>query len=492
MSGLLERARSVFKRRPKNEEDDDESQFDDQRDDRFDDDERFDRDDRGPISPVVGPNGVETTRPQQHHGQPHHAQPQHHPNKPGQHHGHPHQPANHHPPRPQTGDGQQPLPQVPATRSGQLEIALHNNTNSSTVYASITGQAIDRNNALFLLSSDAETPYYPSSPSATGTKLAQDISIQLGRPGNTVYATIPRLAGGRIWFSIDRPLVFALNPGPGLVEPSIFNNADPNHSTNFGFAEFTFNSFQIFANISYVDFVGLPVALSLEDTNGSTQHVSGIGANGLETIAQGLRAQTAKDGRRWSSLIVPRNNGQTLRVLSPNSAILLNPSFFQTYWTDYVNAVYDRYASQRLTIDTQASYGRVSGQVVNGNLNFGAGGTFPRPTAADIFSCSSGPFATGSNAEANAIIPRLAAAFNRSTLLVSSEQPDGVGPKRYYREATTNHYARIVHAANLDGHGYAFPYDDVTPTGGVPQEGAVFSYSPALMTVSVGGRHAHA
>ena len=48
------------------------------------------------------------------------------------------------------------------------------------------------------------------------------------------------------------------------------------------------------------------------------------------------------------------------------------------------------------------------------------------------------------------------------------------------------HYARIVHNANLDGHGYAFPYDDVTPDGGVPQEGAVFSYSPALLIVTAG------
>ena len=28
------------------------------------------------------------------------------------------------------------------------------------------------------------------------------------------------------------------------------------------------------------------------------------------------------------------------------------------------------------------------------------------------------------------------------------------------------HYARIVHAANVDGLGYTFPYDDVTPDGG--------------------------
>ncbi|KAK3714072.1 hypothetical protein LTR37_008101 [Vermiconidia calcicola] len=232
--------------------------------------------------------------------------------------------------------------------------------------------------------------------------------------------------------------------------------------------------------------------MTLEDTNRTSQHVSGMPANGLETVAQGLRSQTAKDGRRWSSLIVNGKDGRLLRVLSPNSGILLNPSWFQTYWTDYVNNVYNRYMTQRLIIDTQAAFGNATGRVdMSRNFNFGAGGSFPRPSAADIFTCSTGPFATGNNAERNTIIPRLAAAFNRSTLLISNNQPDGVGPRDYYRNPTTNHYARVVHNANLDGKGYAFPYDDVTPDGGVPQEGAVFSFSPALLTVSVGGRNAH-
>ena len=301
------------------------------------------------------------------------------------------------------------------------------------------GQAIDRGNALFLLSADAETPYYPASPSQTGTRLTQNVSIDLGRPGNTVYATIPRLAGGRIWFSMGAPLHFAINPGPGLVEPSIFNQADPNHNTNFGFAEFTFNSAQVFANITYVDFVGLPISLTLEDTNGTRQHVSGMGVNGMHQVADGLRAQTQRDGRRWSSLVVNNKNGQVLRVLSPNSGILLNPSWFQTYWTNYVNEVYNHYTNSHLQVDTQAGFGNASGQVgMDRTLNFGAGGSFPRPSAGDIFSCSTGPFATGANAETNTIIPRLSAAFNRSTLLLSSNQPDGVEPRQYYRNATTN------------------------------------------------------
>lgn len=268
--------------------------------------------------------------------------------------------------------------------------------------------------------------------------MSQNVSINLGAPGNTVTATIPRLAGARIWFSIGAPLVFKVNPGPGLVEPSVFNQADPNINTNFGFAEFTFNSAQVFANISYVDFVGPPISLSLTDTSGTTQHVSGLPANGLNTVCTALQAQTAKDGQPWSSLIV-QHNGQNLRVLSPNSGILLNSSWFQNYWTDYVNQVYSKYNTTPLTVGTQASYGNVNGQT-NGSssLNYGAGGQFAKPSAADIFSNSSGPFATGSNAETNAIIPRLAAAFNRSTLLLSNNTPDGTNPSQYYQNAITN------------------------------------------------------
>ena len=54
-------------------------------------------------------------------------------------------------------------------------------------------------------------------------------------------------------------------------------------------------------------------------------------------------------------------------------------------------------------------------------------------------------------------------------------------------EGVTNHYARIVHAVNADGRGYAFPFDDVAPTGGGDQSGAVFDGQPGILTVAVGG-----
>lgn len=371
-----------------------------------------------------------------------------------------------------------------------VNIALQNQTSSSTVYAYITGQAIDNNNALFLLQSDGRTYYYPTSPSSAGSALTQDCAIPLGAPGTTTTVTVPHLAGSRIWFSIDGTLTFLLNPGPALVEPSVTNPTDPNRNLSWDFCEFTFNAAELFVNISYVDFVCLPISLLLTNTSHATQYVSGMASGGLDTVCQGLTAQTASDGAGWSSLIVPNPSGGNLRALSPNNGITLNSSLFRGYYQNYVNQVWARYASAPLSIDTQAIWGTVPGQVNSSSLfDFGNGLTFTQPTAADIFSCSTGPFAVGSNIELGALIARLSAAFNRSTLLIDSVEPTA-SPGQYYQNAITNHYARIVHAANLDGMGYAFPYDDVTPTNGVNQSGAVQDPSPLLLTVAVGGRNA--
>ena len=367
-----------------------------------------------------------------------------------------------------------------------LDIALQNQTSSSTVYAYITGRAINNDSALFLLQSDGTTAYYPSSPSSTGSALSQQIAIPLGSPGATFTVTIPQLAGARIWFSVDTPLVFLLNPGPALVEPSVTNPTDPNINTSWSFCELTFNPSQVFANISYVDFVSLPISLDLASTDGATQHVSGLPQSGLDTICAGLGAQRAADGQGWDSLVVS-SGGRNLRALSPYNGIMMNSSLFSGYYDNYVNQVWSKYTNTALSVDTQASFGTVSGTISSNSLNLG-GIMFAAPSTADIFGCNTGPFATGPDAETNAIIPRLAAAFNRSTILNTSTLP---APPPYYTNDITNHYARIVHATNLDGRGYAFAYDDVTPSGGADQAGTVSSGNPQLLTVAVGGAGAY-
>jgi hypothetical protein len=377
-----------------------------------------------------------------------------------------------------------------ATTAATVSFSIQNNTKSDTVYAYVTGQALDNDNALMLLQSDGQTPYYPTSPSAVGSALAANCAIPLNASGGAPTAiTVPHLAGARLWFSIGTPLTFLLNPGPALVEPSVSNSSDPNIAIAWDFCEFTYNDTQLFVNISAVDFVSIPIGLSLTDTSGSTQTVGGLPAGGLDTICSGLAAQQAADGNPWTDLIVT-SGGQNLRALSPQNGIVMNSSFLSGYYDSYVSQAWQLYTSTPLTIDTQAAAGNVTGQVSGGVLTFAGAGGFAQPTTADIFSCSTGPFSTaGANDEALAIIPRLAAAFNRSTLLTDSNQPDGENPADYYQNATTNHYARLVHAAEAGGLGYAFPYDDVTPDNGVNQAGAVSSGIPEVLTVTIGSVH---
>jgi Beta-1,3-glucanase len=377
-----------------------------------------------------------------------------------------------------------------AATASTLDITLQNQTTSNTVYAYITGQAIDNNNALFLLQSDGKTAYYPASPSSTMQALGQNCAIPLGSAGSSVTVTIPHLAGARLWFARDNTISFYLNPGPALVEPSSSNTSDANYNTFWDFCEFTFNSEQLYVNISYVDFVCLPISLTLTNTSNESQHVSGMSSNGLDTVCSGLNDQQSKDNAGWNQLIV-QNNGTNLRANSPNTGIALNSSLFSGYYQSYVDQVWSQYANSTLTVDTQISAGNVDGTVSNNVLNFGNGAaTYTQPAAADIFSCSTGPFASSGNSEKDDITARLAAAFNRSTLLTDSNTPEGENPSNYYQNSITNHYARIVHAANLDGRGYSFPYDDVAPTNGADQSGSIHDPNPQSLTVAIGGGNA--
>ena len=376
--------------------------------------------------------------------------------------------------------------QTPAT----VSFSIQNNTLADTVYAFVTGQALDNDGALMLLQADGQTPYYPASPSAAGSPLAVDCAIALNASGGApVTITVPQLAGARLWVSIGAPLTFLLNPGPGLVEPSVTNPSDPNIDLQWDFCEFTYNDTQLFANISYVDFACIPIGLALTDTSGNTQTVAGLPAGGLDTVCAGLTAQAAADGNPWTDLIVT-SGGRNLRAHSPANGMVLNPAFLSGYFDDYVSQVWQLYESSTLTVDTQASYGTVTGQVSDGLLTFPGVGSFARPATADILSCATGPFSTaGASGEMLAIIPRLAAAFNRGTLLIDPDQPNGENPADYYANPVTNHYAAIAHATTAAGLGYAFPYDDVTPNGGVNQAGPVSSGSPAQLTVTIGPVH---
>lgn len=373
-----------------------------------------------------------------------------------------------------------------------LDILLRNNTASSEAVAHVTGLDLNRGNAVLVLQADGRTPYYPKSPSDILQPLEVDYAIPLGAPGSTKKITIPHIAGGRIWFSQDGPLNFLVNPGPALVEPSSTNPSDPNYNLNWGFCELTYNDFQLFVNISYVDFVSLPIALQLETDDGEISKVSGFPPNGLDLVCDGLIAQDKRDKAGWSRLIVRTQDGRrNLRALSPNSAIVMQPDLFKEYYQPYIDAVWEKYRSEDLTINTQGHWGDPKGRVgKDGMLAFKDIGSYAKPSAVDIFGCSSGPFSGYPADKADRmgnVGARLAAGFNRSTLHLNDRHPEGETHEKYYCETITNHYSRICHEATLEGKGYAFPYDDVGPSGGKDQSGSLWDGNPRLLTVTLGG-----
>ena len=209
--------------------------------------------------------------------------------------------------------------------------------------------------------------------------------------------------------------------------------------------------------------------------------------NGLDKLADDMHAQAQKDHRPWDKLVV-KHGGRNLRILNATHGNAVGANF-DGYFEQQIDEVWHQYANgKEMKINTQAGPGILKGRVNNqGELVIG-GEKFHKPTTADVLGCNSGPFTTGPSATRNAIIPRLAAAFARSSLIDCEDQPSD--PKTFYRMNPTNHYARLVHVHNLDGKGYAFAYDDVQPDHGEDQSGKINAGDPKLFTVAVGGKSA--
>lgn len=377
-----------------------------------------------------------------------------------------------------------PLTSTAAAAGVSLPVKLANNSGHDTVYAYISGT--DSSGWPVFVSANGALTRLPN-PSSAVTPIA-DYSIALGASGSaakTITLT-DYIIGGRVWFSVDKKLQFFVNPGtvPGVVQPALVSS-DPNWATNWTFCEFTFNSANLYANISYVDMVALPVSMT-STGSGGTQSVSPLPAGALASIASGLQTQHASDGAPWDRLVVTDSSGAVLRVMAPSHS----PVDFGGYWNDYLNRVWSHYTSTPLTINGQGGIGSYTGTVSGNAIVFSGlntnGVPFTKPSAVDIFGCASGPLYNSGGDARGAIAARLAAALNRSSLLVSggNNNPDGVTPSQYYQDSITNHYARLVHKyASI---GYAFPYDDVGPTGSAPVDGHIQDGAPTSWTITLG------
>ncbi|KAI8947783.1 glycoside hydrolase family 64 protein [Xylaria longipes] len=380
---------------------------------------------------------------------------------------------------------------INAAQAGAFPISIVNNFDNG-MYMYISGR--DSSGVPCLLGANGQFVY----PQADGTGVPQEIVANIAFPlnakGQTTTVTLPQaLISARIWFAHGQLKFYTVRDGNGVsavVEPSAANPADPSAGIEWGFIEFNYDGTSIYANISFVDFVGIPLGMGLTLSTGEQQIVQGLQAGAVDNICNGVKSQASADGQIWDRLCTTTSSGQALRVLSPNLYTSSNPGAFGNYFDSYVDQVWTKYTSQDLTIDTQAAAGSVACRVSNDQLSCaGDNRAYPKPTTADIWGCNSGPFAIiGSDNDAHrAVVARLCAAFTRTTLLLAggNVQPS-LGASSYYTMNPTSHYSRLVHQYETNNIGYAFSFDDVNPSN-QNAAGVVAGPNPTNLKVTVGG-----
>ncbi|CAG9992692.1 unnamed protein product [Clonostachys byssicola] len=374
-----------------------------------------------------------------------------------------------------------------------IPLKLVNNLDGDAVNCYISG--LDSDGKVVFLGSAGNLIYPSAGGSEVPVTIAEDIAIPMPAKGQTFEITLPiAMASGRVYFAQGELEFFMVKTatGDGLVQPSNTNLEDPSRNINWGFVELTLTTDGvIWANISYVDFVGLIMSMTLRTKDNNTQEVIGLPGNAVTTVCEKLLAQGEKDGLPWGAMCIAGTDGKPLRVLSPEDYGDVAGEGWEDYWTEYVDKVWAKYSTETLSIKTQA-VGDVACKVVDNKLTCeGDNRAYPKPDHLDIWGCNSGPF--GIQAEDNAVhvavVPRLCAAFVRSTLLldggnITPDLPD----TSYYTVSPTSHYSRIIHEEEVDGRGYAFPYDDVNPTGSEDAAGLVSSGNYESLTFYIGGK----
>lgn len=335
---------------------------------------------------------------------------------------------------------------APKASPESLALEFVNNRGGDKIRAYISG--LDESGRVFFVKAGGSLVYPSSGGSAVPVPIEEDVAIPLPSGNERFKMTLPiPLSSGRVWFAVGEFRFFMVktSDGDGLVQPSPSNLRDPSSGTQWGFAELTYTKArEIFANISFVDFVGLTLSVSLKERDGRGPQITrGLGPDAITKICSGIFNQSGMEGFPWDRMCVANDAGEPIRVLSPNN-YAINNGDFHAYWNAYVDQMWDRYSHSTLTINTQSPAGNVECRVSDDVLKCGGGDNrgYARPTAEDIWGCNSGPFARreDDNAVHVAVIPRLCAAFVRSTLsLPGGDVQPRLASSFYYTKNPASH-----------------------------------------------------
>ncbi|WP_369203632.1 beta-1,3-glucanase family protein [Streptomyces sp. PU-14G] len=285
-----------------------------------------------------------------------------------------------------------------------------------------------------------------------------DYAISLSGTETTVQ--LPEMSG-RIYVSCGEKLKFkavGTEQGAALAYPAAWVESDPNYPIVHDCAEFTFKGGAMYCNTTMVDMFSVPLAIGLK---GASEQTTG-------TLKPGARAgifDQVKSVEAFSRLVIDDK-----RVIAPGHGIGAG-LFADDYFASYIDEVWSAYQGKDLKVTTNA--GDFTGRVAGETLSFTgpASVSFSKPTTKDVLFCD-GALAAPNDGTTGPVAAILGAAFNRTTLLSTADQPT-TDPAAFYQGDLTHHYAKAMHAATEDGKAYGFAFDDVGGFASYIEDGGV-------------------
>ena len=273
---------------------------------------------------------------------------------------------------------------------------------------------------------------------------------------------------GRGYLSIGGALDIAIWT-TGYVGPAFMIDSN---ETLFDFFEFFFDpsgTANCNADLSPLDWIGIPTSLEITDAKGAT--AGPVGFN----VTRGTLFSDFSSDATFKDLIITNATDNPVRILAPGHGIA-NGLFSASYLDTYIDTVWTHYAQSANALTLNAS--PVNGDIYTGAVNTSnafvftdtsgaVASTISKPTTQDVFLCNGAFNGTGSGTafqiDAN-IKNQVVSALNRGILPLASGGTLCDSANFYVATSDNgglyNGFSHKLHQNSYGGLCYGFAYDD--------------------------------
>lgn len=309
----------------------------------------------------------------------------------------------------------------------------------------------------------------------------------------TVY--MPDLTACRIFVSFNGPMYIHFFDGGGYAGANLQNPSDPNAGLRFEIVEFSNASNGMWLNTTRVDAFQYPMGVELWGAAGANNAYMKAGE--LLSYSQIIDRWKTTFGSDadfaacYREVITMDDLGGIIEQPSKLSSFKEGGSS-QNYFQDYIDAVWEYYASHTLVAD-QGERGVWTGSITDGKLtmtsSFNGGSTahiYSKPTTQDIIE-GKGALAEGDDND-KALQAQFCGAMTRGVVSLTDGATQYWGDETKFFVPTDyntwNRYVEFFHdeALSYDGKTYAFAYDDT-----FDQSSTLVTSIPSKARVTIGG-----